>query len=142
MVLLQGHGKMAPLLRLHAAGLRRRTRYPVLYLLHGWGENEQGWQTQGHADFILDNLIAEKKAKPMIIVMDNLNAAKPGEERASTRLAAHARPTGESAPACACAVRPPRPRPSRRQLRGSIHRDDVDGFDSDDRAYISRAARP
>lgn len=56
-----------------------KARYPVLYLLHGWGENEQGWHTQGHADFILDNLIAEKKAKPMIIVMDNLNAAKPGE---------------------------------------------------------------
>ena len=55
-------------------------RYPVLYLLHGWGENEQGWSNQGHADFILDNLIAEKKAKPMIIVMDNLNAAKPGED--------------------------------------------------------------
>ena len=57
-----------------------KTRYPVLYLLHGWGENEQGWHTQGHADFILDNLIAEKKAKPMIIVMDNLNTAKPGED--------------------------------------------------------------
>ena len=42
-----------------------RTRYPVLYLLHGWGENEQGWHTQGHVDFIMDNLIAEKKAKPM-----------------------------------------------------------------------------
>ena len=58
----------------------RKTRYPVLYLLHGWGENEQGWHIQGHADLILDNLIAAKKAKPMIIVMDNLNAVKPGEE--------------------------------------------------------------
>jgi enterochelin esterase family protein len=57
-----------------------QVRYPVLYLLHGWGENEQGWHIQGHADLILDNLIAEKKAKPMIIVMDNLNAAKPGED--------------------------------------------------------------
>src|SRR5579885_3711615 len=57
-----------------------RTRYPVLYLLHGWGENEQGWHTQGHVDFILDNLIAEKKAKPMLVVMDNLNAVKPGED--------------------------------------------------------------
>jgi enterochelin esterase family protein len=57
-----------------------RGRYPVLYLLHGWGENEQGWHNQGHADLILDNLIAEKKAKPMIIVMDNLNAVKPGED--------------------------------------------------------------
>jgi enterochelin esterase-like enzyme len=57
-----------------------RTRYPVLYLLHGWGENEQGWHIQGHVDFIMDNLIAEKKAKPMIVVMDNLNAVKPGED--------------------------------------------------------------
>ncbi len=57
-----------------------RKRYPVLYLMHGWGENEQGWHTQGRADLILDNLIAEKKAVPMIIVMDNLNAAKPGED--------------------------------------------------------------
>ena len=57
-----------------------RNRYPVLYLLHGWGENEQGWHIQGHVDFILDNLIAEKKAKPMIVVMDNLNAVKPGED--------------------------------------------------------------
>ena len=55
-------------------------RYPVLYLLHGWGEDETGWHIQGHADFILDNLIAAKKAKPMIIVMDNLNAVKPGED--------------------------------------------------------------
>ncbi len=57
-----------------------KARYPVLYLLHGWGENEQGWHIQGHADFIMDNLIAAKKAKPMIIVMDNLNAGKPAED--------------------------------------------------------------
>lgn len=57
-----------------------KSRYPVLYLMHGWGENEQGWHTQGHADLILDNLIAAKKAVPMIIVMDNLNTAKPGED--------------------------------------------------------------
>jgi enterochelin esterase-like enzyme len=59
-----------------------RAKYPVLYLLHGWGENEQGWHTQGHVDAIMDNLIAEKKARPMIIVMDNLNAVKPGESAA------------------------------------------------------------
>ena len=57
-----------------------RGRYPVLYLLHGWGENEQGWHIQGHVDFIMDNLIAAQKAKPMLIVMDNLNAVKPGED--------------------------------------------------------------
>jgi enterochelin esterase family protein len=59
-----------------------KTRFPVLYLLHGWGENEQGWHAQGHVDVIMDNLIADKKARPMIIVMDNLNAVKPGESAA------------------------------------------------------------
>jgi enterochelin esterase-like enzyme len=59
-----------------------RAKYPVLYLLHGWGENEQGWHVQGHVDVIMDNLIAANQAKPMIIVMDNLNAVKPGESAA------------------------------------------------------------
>ena len=65
--------------------------YPVLYLLHGWGENEQGWHIQGHVDFIMDNLIAEKKAKPMIVVMDNLNAVKPGEDASLYARARHHR---------------------------------------------------
>jgi enterochelin esterase-like enzyme len=43
--------------------------YPVLYLLHGGGEDERGWSTQGRADLILDNLIAENKAEPMLVVM-------------------------------------------------------------------------
>jgi enterochelin esterase family protein len=46
-------------------------RYPVLYLQHGWGEDETGWSHQGHENSILDNLIAAHKAKPMIIVNDN-----------------------------------------------------------------------
>ena len=44
-------------------------RYPVLYLQHGWGEDENGWGAQGHANLIMDNLIADGKAKPFIIVM-------------------------------------------------------------------------
>jgi enterochelin esterase-like enzyme len=44
-------------------------RYPVLYLQHGWGEDETAWSNQGHANLILDNLIAEGKTKPFIIVM-------------------------------------------------------------------------
>jgi enterochelin esterase family protein len=56
-----------------------KNKYPVFYLMHGWGEDETAWFNQGRVDFIMDNLIAEKKAKPMIIVMDNLNAVKPGE---------------------------------------------------------------
>ena len=46
-----------------------KDKYPVMYLLHGGGEDERGWATQGKADAILDNLIADKKAKPMLIVM-------------------------------------------------------------------------
>ena len=52
-------------------------RCPVLFLQHGAGEDERGWTTQGRANFILDNLIAAGKAKPMIVVMDNGYATKP-----------------------------------------------------------------
>ena len=47
-----------------------KDKYPVFYLLHGMGENERGWSLQGRMNFIMDNLIAEGKAKPMIVVMD------------------------------------------------------------------------
>jgi enterochelin esterase-like enzyme len=65
------------------------TRYPVLYLQHGAGEDERGWTTQGRANFILDNLIAAKKAQPMIVVMDHgyadravpANASPPAGDR-------------------------------------------------------------
>jgi len=53
-------------------------KYPVLYILHGGGEDERGWATQGKTDLILDNLIAEKKAKPMIIVMPDGNVDAQG----------------------------------------------------------------
>jgi enterochelin esterase-like enzyme len=57
----------------------RQARYPVLYLQHGSGEDETGWTFQGKANLILDNLIAAKKAVPMIIVMDNGYATKAGQ---------------------------------------------------------------
>ena len=44
-------------------------KYPVLYLVHGWGENEDGWSVQGHMANIMDGLIESGKAVPMIIVM-------------------------------------------------------------------------
>lgn len=47
----------------------RSRRYPVLYLQHGWGEDETAWTNQGRANLIMDNLIAEGKSKPFIIVM-------------------------------------------------------------------------
>ena len=46
-----------------------KKRFPVLYLQHGWGENETSWPVQGCAGLIMDNLIAEGKTKPFIIVM-------------------------------------------------------------------------
>lgn len=53
-------------------------KYPVLYLQHGSGEDERGWSVQGKADIIMDNLIAEGKAHPMIIVMDQGYATRAG----------------------------------------------------------------
>ena len=52
-------------------GYSRDAKYPVLYLLHGAGDDETGWQTKGVADVILDNLHADKKVVPMIVVMPN-----------------------------------------------------------------------
>lgn len=56
------------------------TRYPVLYLQHGWGEDETAWSNQGHANLIMDNLIAAGKARPFIIVMTYgmTNDVRPG----------------------------------------------------------------
>lgn len=63
-------------------------RYPVLYLQHGGGENETGWSNQGHANLIMDNLIAEGKAKSFIIVMDNgswaMTGPRPADRSAGT----------------------------------------------------------
>jgi enterochelin esterase-like enzyme len=48
---------------------KRAKLYPVLYLLHGWSDVANGWMAVGQADFIFDNLIAEGKAQPMLVVM-------------------------------------------------------------------------
>jgi enterochelin esterase-like enzyme len=60
-----------------------KKKYPVLYLQHGWGEDETAWSNQGHANLIMDNLIAEGQIKPFIIVMTYgmTNDAKPGTIR-------------------------------------------------------------
>jgi enterochelin esterase-like enzyme len=50
-------------------GKDKSKRFPVLYLQHGWGEDETAWSNQGHANLIMDNLIADGKTKPFIIVM-------------------------------------------------------------------------
>ena len=57
-----------------------RDRYPVLYLQHGWGEDETAWSNQGHANLIMDNLIAAGKTRPFLIVMTYgmTNDIRPG----------------------------------------------------------------
>jgi enterochelin esterase-like enzyme len=79
-------------------------RYPVLYLQHGGGEDETGWGAQGHADMIMDNLIAEGKAKPFIIVMANsyvpgagARGAAPSTQPGAAPVAGAARGTGAPA---------------------------------------------
>ena len=72
-----------------------KTRYPVLYLNHGGGDDDSKWtdagRDGGHAQFILDNLVAAGKAKPMIVVMPDTrgiaspNPPKPGEDDAVTQ---------------------------------------------------------
>ena len=52
-------------------------KYPVFYLLHGGGDEDSGWSTIGRSGFILDNLIAAQKAKPMIVVMPNGSLPRP-----------------------------------------------------------------
>ena len=64
-------------------------RFPVLYLQHGMGEDETGWGHQGHANLIMDNLIADGKAKPFIIVMENgLNTGGGWRRRSARRRSA------------------------------------------------------
>jgi enterochelin esterase family protein len=68
-------------------------RYPVLYLLHGGGDEDSGWSTIGRAGFILDNLFADKKATPMLVVMPNgslprPSGFKPGEKPSPEAMAA------------------------------------------------------
>ena len=56
----------------------KKSRYPVLYIQHGGGEDERGWAVQGKTDIILDNLIAEGKAQAMLVVIPNGNVSRPG----------------------------------------------------------------
>ena len=89
----------------------QKTRYPVLYLQHGWGEDETAWSTQGHANLIMDNLIAEGKIKPFIIVMTygmTNEGFRPGARRPAAPPADGQAAAGAPAarPAAAPAARP------------------------------------
>ena len=95
-----------------------RKKYPVLYLQHGGGEDETGWVRQGYMHNIMDNLIAEGKAVPMIVVMDRGYANLPGTGSVSSgannsqlnAFLAGAAPAPSAAPAPAQQAAPaPRP---------------------------------
>ena len=108
-------------------------KYPVFYLLHGGGGDEDAWVTMGRANIILDNLIAAGKAKPMIVVMPNGNAAQivsqgyaygptppvravtapapPPVQAAQGRAGMPGAPTAPAAPGAPGAGAPPAPRP-------------------------------
>jgi enterochelin esterase-like enzyme len=84
---------------------RESRKYPVLYLQHGAGENETGWGNQGHAGWIMDNLIAEGKVTPFIIVMENSSVNfGPGGPRGPRPPAPP--PGGNTAPPSAGAASP------------------------------------
>ena len=78
-------------------------KYPVLYLQHGMGEDETGWGSQGYAGLIMDNLIAEGKATPFIIVMENSGGAPRGPRPAGAQGPGA---PGQGAPAAAPAAAP------------------------------------
>jgi enterochelin esterase family protein len=61
-----------------------KEQYPVLYLLHGGGDEDSGWSTIGRAGFILDNLLADGKARPMLVVMPNGSLPRPAKFPAFT----------------------------------------------------------
>jgi enterochelin esterase-like enzyme len=73
---------------------RGSARYPVLYLIHGGGQDDATWYADGRAGFILDNLLAAGKIKPMIVVMPNgstkANQGPPGNDNSPDALAARA----------------------------------------------------
>jgi enterochelin esterase family protein len=83
---------------------RSSKRYPVLYLQHGMGEDRRAWPNQGRTNYILDNLIAEKKAVPMIIVMEDggitpgMGGAPAGGARGAPPMGAPPAGTGRGGP--------------------------------------------
>ena len=80
-------------------------RYPVLYLQHGWGEDETAWSNQGRANLIMDNLLAENKCKPFLIVM-TYGMTNEGGGPGRGRGVPPGRGAPTSAPATAPATRP------------------------------------
>ena len=98
-----------------------KKRFPVLYLQHGMGENETGWGSQGHANLIMDNLIADGKAVPFIIVMENSSVNFPRGARPGMR------PPGAPAPGQPAAA-PGAPQAAPGQGPGNGPRGPMGGF--------------
>ena len=89
-----------------------KQRYPVLYLQHGWGEDETAWSNQGHANLIMDNLIADGKIKPFIIVMTYGMTNEGGFGPGARRPAGGAAPAGAPAPTAGAPAAAPGARPA------------------------------
>ena len=115
------------------------TRYPVLYLQHGWGEDETAWTNQGHASLIMDNLIAEGKIKPFIIVMtygmtnEGMGPGGRGMRGGRGRVRGAAAPGGAGPTGGACVAEPARKRHLVRPPQG--------GAESATRATAARGGR-
>jgi enterochelin esterase-like enzyme len=128
-------------------------RYPVLYLQHGGGEDQRVWIEMGRTNVILDNLIAERKAKPFIVVMETSAAYKPGETpprprqmRPATpaqRAPAGQRPSaaGQGAPGGQPAPSAPRPRMRNTTYEELMINDLIPWIDSNFRTLSDQAHR-
>lgn len=92
-------------------------RYPVLYLQHGGGEDQRVWIEMGRTNLILDNLIAEGKAKPFIVVMETSAAYRPGEAPPQPRQMG-APPAGQRAPGAQTPPPPPPPPATGQRTQG------------------------
>ena len=92
-------------------------RYPVLYLQHGGGEDQRVWIEMGRTNLILDNLIAEGKAKPFIVVMETSAAYRPGEAPPQPRQMG-APPAGQRAPGAQPPPPPPPPPATGQRAQG------------------------
>jgi predicted alpha/beta superfamily hydrolase len=91
------------------------TKYPVLYLQHGWGENETSWAIQGKTSLIMDNMIAEGRIKPFIVVMTygmTNTGGRPGGGGPRPAAPAGGAPAASATPPAAGSAGAPAPRPA------------------------------
>jgi enterochelin esterase-like enzyme len=123
-------------------------RYPVLYLLHGGGGDEDAWVTMGRANIILDNLIAQGKARPMIVVMPNGNATQTvsqgfgfGPTPARQSVQAPAPPPVQAAAAPGAAGRGGQPQPYAGSYPESLVKDVIPFVEQRFRAIASKDSR-